>query len=170
MTLPANLIDMGYIATAFGIQGWVKIKVATEYADSLNDYSQIFLRLVDGNIVQQKIEDGFAREGVFHAKFAGITNRDQAFALKGATVLVDRQEFPSLDANEYYWVDLIGLAVVNQQGHSLGTVKNLMETGANDVLVVIDGTTQRLIPFVAQYVVNVDMANKQISVDWGLDY
>ncbi|RTL13272.1 MAG: ribosome maturation factor RimM [Neisseriaceae bacterium] len=170
MSRPANLIDMGYIANAFGIQGWVKIKTATEYSDSLDEYAQVYLKLKDGTILSKKIEKSFARDGVFHAKLAGINDRDAAFALKGIIIAVDREEFPDLDDDEFYWVDLIGLNVINVQGESLGIVKDLMETGANDVLVVKLEQEERLIPFVAQYVVKVDMQNKQIIVDWGLDY
>lgn len=170
MSIPANLIDMGYIANAFGIQGWVKIKTATEYSDSLDEYAQVYLKLKDGTILSKKIEKSFARDGVFHAKLAGINDRDAAFALKGTIVAVDREEFPDLDEDEFYWVDLIGLNVINVQGESLGIVKDLMETGANDVLVAKLEQEERLIPFVAQYVVKVDMQNKQIIVDWGLDY
>ena len=170
MSIPANLIDMGYIANAFGIQGWVKIKTATEYSDSLDEYARVYLKLKDGTILSKKIEKSFARDGVFHAKLAGVDDRDAAFALKGTIVAVDREEFPDLDEDEFYWVDLIGLNVINVQGESLGVVKDLMETGANDVLVAKLEQEERLIPFVAQYVVKVDMQNKQIIVDWGLDY
>lgn len=170
MSIPANLIDMGYIANAFGIQGWVKIKTATEYSDSLDEYTQVYLKLKDGTILSKKIEKSFARDGVFHAKLAGVDDRDAAFALKGTIVAVDREEFPDLDEDEFYWVDLIGLSVINVQGESLGIVKDLLETGANDVLVAKLEQEERLIPFVAQYVVKVDMQNKQIIVDWGLDY
>lgn len=170
MSIPANLIDMGYIANAFGIQGWVKIKTATEYSDSLDEYTQVYLKLKDGTILSKKIEKSFARDGVFHAKLAGVDDRDAAFALKGTIVAVDREEFPDLDEDEFYWVDLIGLNVINVQGESLGVVKDLMETGANDVLVAKLEQEEHLIPFVAQYVVKVDMQNKQIIVDWGLDY
>ena len=170
MSIPVNLIDMGYIANAFGIQGWVKIKTATEYSDSLDEYTQVYLKLKDGTVLSKKIEKSFARDGVFHAKLAGVDDRDSAFALKGTIVAVDREEFPDLDEDEFYWVDLIGLNVINVQGESLGVVKDLMETGANDVLVAKLEQEERLIPFVAQYVVKVDMQNKQIIVDWGLDY
>ena len=170
MSIPANLIDMGYIANAFGIQGWVKIKTATEYSDSLDGYTQVYLKLKDGTVLSKKIEKSFARDGVFHAKLAGVDNRDAAFALKGTIIAVDREEFPALDEDEFYWVDLIGLNVINVQGESLGIVKDLLETGANDVSVAKLEQEERLIPFVAQYVVKVDMQNKQIIVDWGLDY
>ncbi|MDD3266396.1 MAG: ribosome maturation factor RimM [Burkholderiales bacterium] len=171
MNKPENLIEMGYVATAFGIQGWVKIKCTTEYEDSLNDYEVVYLRHPNKKLETKKIENSFVRDKIFHAKFDGINNRDAAFALRGATVCVDRNDFPEPLEDEFYWVDLIGLLVVNQQNEQLGVVKDLMATGANDVLVVLnEDKTERLIPFVAAHVLNVDLPNKQITVDWGLDY
>lgn len=170
MTMPSNLIEMGYIAAPFGINGWVKIKTTTEFTDSLDDYSVLYLRSPDGKVVEKEIEKSFVRDNLFHAKFTDTHDRDSAFALRGSVVCVDREEFPEAGEDEFYWVDLIGLNVSNCQNESLGVVKNLMETGANDVLVVRDGETERLIPFVAQYVINVNLADKQITVDWGLDY
>jgi len=164
------LIEMGYVAAPFGVQGWVKIKVATEHTDSLDDYSHIYLKLKNGDVVNKKIENSFVRDNLFHAKFEGINDRDAAFDLRGSVVAVSRDEFPESAENEFYWVDLIGLNVINLQGEPLGIVKNLMETGANDVLVVKVDENERLIPFVAQYIIQVDIANKQITVDWGLDY
>lgn len=170
MTMPTNLIDMGYVASPFGIQGWVKIKAATEYTDSLDEYENIYLRLPTKQLVETTIENSFVRDGIFHAKLSGVNDRDAAFALRGATVCVCRDDFPEPDDDEYYWADLIGLSVVNLQGEELGQVKELMETGANDVVVVSDGETKRLIPFVAQYIIDVSLDKKQITVDWGLDY
>jgi 16S rRNA processing protein RimM len=170
MSIPENLVEMGYIAGPFGIQGWVKIKATTEYTDSLDDYEQIYLRLPNKQIVAKTIEKSAARDGMFHAKLDGVSDRDAAFALRGATVCVSRDDFPEPDEDEYYWVDLIGLTVINQQGETLGIVKDLMETGANDVIVVRDNQIERLIPFVAQFVIDVNLEKRQIIVDWGLDY
>ena len=167
---PTDLIPMGYIANAFGIQGWVKIKASTQYEDSLDDYEVISLKLSDNQWVTKKIEKSFVRDGIFHAKFEGVDDRNAAFALRGATVAVARNEFPPLDEDEYYWVDLIGLTVINLENEPLGSVKNLMETGASDILVVNDGEIERLIPFVERHVIKVDMVNRQVIVDWGLDY
>lgn len=170
MTIPANLIDMGYVASPFGIQGWVKIKATTEYTDSLDEYENIYLRLPNKQCVEKEIENSFVRDGIFHAKFSGVNDRDAAFALRGATVCVNRDDFPEPEEDEFYWVDLIGLTVTNLQGEKLGLVKELMQTGANDVIVVRDDKIERLIPFVAQYIINVNLDEKQITVDWGLDY
>lgn len=171
MTDATNLVDMAYVANAFGIQGWVKIKVGTEYADSLDGYPQLYLKLKDGSLRAVKVEKSFVRDSLYHAKFSGVNDRNSAEALKGAVVAVDRSNFPTPDEDEYYWVDLIGMQVKNLAGESIGTVEDLMETGAHDVLVV-QGTAPEsvLIPFVAQYVTQVELKTKTITVDWGLDY
>ena len=163
-----NLVTMGTIIGAFGIKGWVKIKSDTP--DSFSRYKKLKL-LKGGHAVDVDIESGFIKDNVFNAKLSGVEDRDQAFALRGVDVAVLRNDFPALrSVDEYYWVDLIGLNVVNQDKIKLGVVESLMETGANDVLVVKSDEEQRLIPFIAQYVLNVDLVNKQIIVDWGLDY
>ena len=100
-----------------------------------------------------------------------------AEALRGWRIFVSRGSFPSTDQDEYYWVDLIGLEVVNREGSSLGTVADLMDTGAHSVLRVTQAATgepgretERLIPFVAAYVDEVCLERRRITVDWGLDY
>ena len=162
-----NLVSMGKIVSAFGIHGWVKIKTSAD-PDNFQKYNQLHVLLNDQAQVLQ-IEKLSAQGDVLNTKFVGINDRDQALALRGATVSVSRDSFPALAPDEYYWTDLIGLKVINQQQELIGIVDSLMDTGANSVLVVI-GEKQHLIPFVANYVIDVDMQNKCIYVDWGLDY
>lgn len=117
------------------------------------------------------------------AQAVGITDRDAAEALKGARVFVSRSSFPAPDQDEFYWVDLIGAAVTNRDGVSLGEVVDLVDTGPHCVLRVRapasgpaalsaagDGAVERLIPFVAAYVDSVDVPGRRILVDWGLDF
>jgi 16S rRNA processing protein RimM len=170
MAIPNDLVEMGYIAAPFGIQGWVKIKVTTESVDSLDGYKVIYLKDQQGIISEQKIEKSFAKDNILNAKLANTSDRDAAFALRGSVVCVSRVDFPKPAEDEFYWIDLIGLNVINSQNESFGVVKNLMETGASDVLVVSDGEVERLIPFVAQFILDVSLEKQQITVDWGLDY
>jgi 16S rRNA processing protein RimM len=105
----------------------------------------------------------------------GLDDRNAAEALKGARVYVSRTAFPTPDQDEFYWVDLIGLDVVNREGEALGRVVDLLDTGPHCVLRCesfdVDGkTTERLIPFVSAYIVDVSLADKRILADWGLDY
>ena len=103
------------------------------------------------------------------AKLAGVDDRDQAFALRGADISIPRDALPPVAEGEFYWADLVGLDVVNLQGEHLGQIDDLLETGANDVLVV-KGDRERLLPYVDAIVLEVNLVDRMIRVDWGLDY
>ena len=159
---------MGRVTGPFGVLGWIKVHPYTEKAAGLTRYRRWWLGgeapYAAHEVVQAKVHGS----GVV-AKLAGIDDRDEAAKLKGQWVVVPRGELPQPGKDEYYWVDLIGLAVVNTEGVCFGTVKALMETGANDVLVV-QGERERLIPFIRQVILDVDLAAGTIRVDWGVDY
>ncbi|HJV86316.1 MAG TPA: ribosome maturation factor RimM [Noviherbaspirillum sp.] len=175
MDIPEDLVLVGYVTGAYGIKGWVRIKPYSADADALL-YARTWwldkpvLRDVDMMQAKSHGEDVVAQ-------LMGVADRDAAEALKGATVQVRRSHFPPLSDNEFYWIDLIGLAVENLQGESLGTVADLMDNGAHPILRVVapaglegEKPTERLIPFVDQFVKTVDQAAKKITVDWELDY
>lgn len=103
-------------------------------------------------------------------KLPGVNDRDAALAIKGSQVAIPRSLFPDREENEFYWSELIGLAVCNRDGVRLGQVENLLDLGPHQVLRVTGGDQERLIPFVARYVDGVDMAGGEIRVDWGVDY
>ncbi len=110
------------------------------------------------------------------AQLVGVVGRDASEALKGAAVSIPRSEFPQLAEDEFYWSDLIGLNVVNLQGEALGVVNDMMDNGVQSILRItplpVEGQppSERLVPYVDQYVKSVDLANKLITLDWGLDY
>lgn len=169
MTDTQNRVAMGYIKGVFGIKGWLKIAANTEYSDSLLDYPEWQL-VKDGKTVVVTLEEGKVVNGELQVKFEGINDRDLAFSLRGYTIEIPREAFAPTEEGEYYWADLVGMTVVNKDHTVLGKVSNLMETGANDVLVVNGKYGQILIPFVSQYVETVDTGSKTIIADWGLDY
>lgn len=159
---------MGRVAAPFGVHGWVKIQPFTEEVDGLADFPGWWLG--DGKSWREVAVKHCAVHGVtLLASLEGVTGREAAAALKGQQVAVPRDALPAPSKNEYYWSDLIGLEVVNLQGEQFGKVSGLLETGANDVLVV-QGEVERLIPFIEQYVIEVDLAGGQVRVDWGSDY
>ncbi|EFI23069.1 16S rRNA processing protein RimM [Neisseria sp. oral taxon 014 str. F0314] len=169
MTDTQQRVAMGYIKGVFGIKGWLKIAADTEYPDSLLDYPE-WLLSKNGKTLNVVLETGKLVGDELQVKFEGIDDRDQAFALRGYTVEIPRAEFSPAGEDEYYWTDLVGMTVVNKEGITLGTVKNLMETGANDVLVIQGTDKQILIPFVSNYIETVNHDSKTITADWGLDY
>nr|WP_024301421.1 ribosome maturation factor RimM [Pseudogulbenkiania sp. MAI-1] len=159
---------MGYVRGAFGVRGWVKIHADTEFADSLFEYPVWWLGR-DGQWSSYRFEEGAVQPKALVAKLAGVDSREAAEAMRGMQIAIPRSEFPDTAEDEYYWSDLIGLDVVNKDGQRFGQVAELMETGANEVLVVREGKREWLIPFVGQFVLDVSLADKRITVDWNLD-
>ncbi|SCK07830.1 ribosome maturation factor RimM [Vogesella sp. LIG4] len=166
----ADLVVMGFVRGAFGVRGWVKIQADTEHADSLFDYPVWWLKQPSGEWKSFTFEDGAVQPKALVVKFEGVADRDVAEAMRGMQIGIPRADLPTPPDDEFYWVDLLGLEVVNRDNVVLGKVHNLLETGANDVLVVRGDAEERLIPFVSDYIVDVDLAAKRITVDWGLDY
>lgn len=164
-----NWVAMGYVKGAFGIKGWLKVKADTEYTDSLLDYPEWRLRR-DRDVRTLALESGKVAGDELQVKFVGIDDRDAAALLRGYTVEIARADFAPAAEDEYYWADLVGMAVQNREGADLGKVVNLMDTGAHDVLVIEGGFGQKLIPFVSHYIDGVDGANRVITADWGVDY
>lgn len=175
MTAPDDLVLVGHISGAYGIQGWVRIKPYSADADALLHAKTWWLDkpvLRDVDVMQVKSHG----EDVV-AQLMGVADRNVAEALKGAVVQIRRSHFPVLSDGEFYWVDLIGLAVENLQGESLGGVADLMDNGAHPILRVQAPQTSEtekpkewLIPFVDQFVKTVDLAEKKITVNWSLDF
>jgi len=165
---PEDLTVMGHVGVPFGVRGWVKVQTYTETSDSLLDYPVWWLGR-NGQWRECEVLACNEHPKALVAHLAGCDDREAALALRGSEVAVPRESLPQTADNEYYWADLIGLKVVNAEQHELGRVTGLLETGANDVLVV-QGERERLIPFVAQVVLEVDMVAGTVQVDWDLDY
>ncbi len=156
---------LGKILAHFGVEGWLKIESYTEPRKQIFDYHPLYLD-------SEAIEDF---EGKVHGKgllirIAGQRCREAAEELLGRPIWVNREQLPASAPGEYYWSDLEGCRVVNTSGHDFGTVKRIMATGGNDVLVVM-GRRETLIPFVhGSYVLRVDLDERRILVDWEPDY
>jgi len=160
---------MAQIIGPFGIKGWVKLKTYTEAPDGLLDYPVWWLNGRQGWRECAVAEAEWHSTGLV-ARLAGYEDRTAAEALKGVEVGVPRHAFPEAGANEYYWADLVGLSVVNRQNEVLGNIEELLETGANDVLVVRDGDKERLIPYIDAVILSVDLTGRRMVVDWDLNY
>ncbi len=158
---------MGRIVGSFGIQGWVKVKTFTEFTDALGNYESWFVRTREGWRAMQVEEFEVHSKGPV-ARIAGCTDRNSADAMRGFDVAVTRETLGEADEGSMYWVDLIGLDVVDLGGKSLGKVDGLFETGETSVLVV-KGVLETMIPFVPAYVKSVDREAKRITVDWKAD-
>jgi len=202
--MPADAIEVGRIADAWGIKGWFKVLPHSASPEALFSSKRWYLlpsdRAAGGSSspsakaassargaagaaggsakpVLLKIKEAKDHSDLVVACSLDIADRNQAEALKGARIFVPRSSFPTANADEYYWVDLLGLDVVNREGVPLGQVKELMSTGPQTVLVLSQASEEagkpdieRMIPFVAAFIDNVDLPGRKITVDWQLDY
>jgi len=178
--LPADAIEVGRIADAWGIKGWFKVLPHSADSEALFSSKRWFLMPSErgaktfSGVVKLAITEAKVHSNTVVATAREVNDRTAAEALRGARIFVSRSSFPAAEKDEYYWVDLIGLEVVNREGVALGTVKELLSTGAQTVLVMDyeqDGKTQeRMIPFVSVYIDNVDLSARRILVDWQPDF
>jgi 16S rRNA processing protein RimM len=178
--LPADAIEVGRIADAWGIKGWFKVLPYSASPEALFSSKRWFLQPAErgaktfAGTVLLKIKEAKDHSDSVVATSAEVPDRNAAELLKGARIFVSRASFPTPETDEYYWVDLIGLEVVNREGVALGAVRELLHTGPQTVLVLAyaeDGKDkERMIPFVSAYIDNVDLAGRRITADWQPDY
>jgi 16S rRNA processing protein RimM len=201
--LPSDAVEMGRIADAWGIKGWIKVHAYSASADALLAGTEWFLQppvapfdrgfTAFKGTIRVEVKEIKPHADTLVALCDASPHRNAAESLKGARIFMSRSQFPQTsDPDEYYWVDLLGLRVVNREGVALGVVRDLMSTGPNSVLVIeytvaapvadLSGAgeptapvaaskqAERLIPFVAAYVDKVDKAAGVITVDWQEDY
>lgn len=178
--MPADAIEVGRIHDAWGVKGWFKVLPYSAHPEALLTSKHWFLLPSErgaktfSGVAGLVILETKAHSGLLVTSAREVSDRSAAEALRGARIFVARSSFPRTDKNEYYWVDLIGLNVVNREGAVLGVVKDLLATGAQTVLVMEyeqEGKTlERMIPFVSIYVDEVDLSSRRILVDWQADF
>ena len=159
---------MGRIVGLFGVRGWVKVFSYTDPREAVLDYDGWLLG-GKGEWQPAEVATGQRHGKAVIAQIVGVDDREQAAKLVGKEIGVPRKALPNTEEGQYYWLDLIGLRVIHRDGTELGKVRSMLETGANDVMVVA-GEQERLIPFIKDTVViSVDTAEKVINVDWEWD-
>lgn len=174
----SNLINIGRITTVYGIKGWVKIHSATENPADVFTYHPWYLKTAHG-VKQVEVDEARPHGKSFVAHIKGVDDRDLAAQYTGVDIAVERALLPDLDQGEYYWSQLEGLIVVSDyagQEYRFGIIKKILETGANDVLVVTPDEhsidqRERLIPYVPeQFVLAVDLIKGEMRVDWDPEF
>ncbi len=178
--LPPDAVEVGRIADAWGVKGWFKVLSHSASPEALFSSRRWYLLPTErgaktfSGAVLLRVREAKEHSGGVVASAHEVDDRGAAEALKGARIFIPRSSFPTAAADEYYWVDLIGLQVVNREGLALGQVRELLSTGPQTVLVIEyteDGKPlERMIPFVSAYVDGVDLAGRRITVDWQADY
>ncbi|MCF7966567.1 MAG: ribosome maturation factor RimM [Methylobacter tundripaludum] len=162
-------VSVGKISGVFGVKGWVKVFSFTDPRENILTYSPWFLIKGD-EIKVVDVIDGQLQGKTIVAQLDGVNDRDQAAGLMGWDVFITRDQLPKAAKGEYYWSELIGLAVETIDGVQLGIVDSLLETGANDV-VIVHGDRERVIPFLqGQTIINVDLDAGRLIVDWDPEF
>jgi 16S rRNA processing protein RimM len=180
-----DLIELGAVSEAQGLQGQVKVRPHSSEPVALLSSKAVWLSIIprrdagvsasieQASLTQYKVKSAKMHSGNVVMALEGISDRDQALTLKGARILVARDAFPKADSDSYYWVDLIGCNAVNLQNEALGQVIDVTENGAHGVIAIGDASSKvikQLVPFVKEVVQNVDLANKTITLDWQSDW
>lgn len=178
--LPADAIEVGRILDAWGVRGWFKILPYSADPEALFSSKRWYLMPAERGektfhgVILLPIQEAKHHSSFVVASARDISDRTHAEFLRGARIFVSRASFPSTAKDEYYWVDLIGMKVVNREGLALGHVQELLSTGPQTVLVIEEKTdhkiSQRMIPFVSAFVDTVDQESRVVHVDWQLDY
>ena len=178
--LPADAVEVGRIADAWGIKGWFKVLAYSADPEALFSSKRWYLQPAERGpktfvgTVKLAIREAKEHSDTVVASAQDVDDRTAAEALRGARIFIPRSSFPTAATDEFYWVDLLGLDVVNREGVALGQIRDLLSTGPQTVLVMEyteDGKTlERMIPFVSQFVDGVDIPGRRITVDWQPDY
>lgn len=169
-----ELLVIGKIVSVHGIRGEVKVYSFTDPIDNLLGYRNWTLRR-DGEVRQVQLVSGRAQNKILVARLKGLDDREEARALSGFEICVPLDSLPDLPDGEYYWHQLVGLKVIDTHGQLFGRIDHLLETGANDVMVVkpcagsLDDR-ERLLPYIEQCVQSIDLASGEMRVDWDADF
>ena len=162
-------VVMGRVAAPHGVRGWFRVQSYGKSLDGLSACSHWWLGKAD-EYRKWLVAEWQVHGNALVARLDGVTDRTTAESLRGMEVAIPREQLPAAGDNEYYWTDLIGLQVTSVTGEKLGKVEAILETGANDVLVVRDENRERLIPFVAAVLREVCLPEGRMVVDWEADY
>lgn len=163
-------VVIGKFGAAFGVKGWLKVNSFTEPPEGIFDYQPWQMETSQGFKVIEIVDSKVQGKNLV-VQVADCEDRTKAQTLTNKAISVLRDQLPSLDDEQYYWTDLEGLTVLLANGDELGVINQFLETGANDVMVVLDGKTRHLVPFIMKTVVKeVDMENRKVIIDWDPDF
>ncbi|MGH8541116.1 MAG: ribosome maturation factor RimM [Stenotrophobium sp.] len=172
--MSVSRVTLGRVAGVYGVRGWVKVISSTRPIGNILNYPRWWIAKGEG--FEAKLLEGRVHGHGLVAQISGvdgepITDRNIAESLIGAEIRVERSELPPAGKGQYYWTDLIGLRVESEQGDALGAVTEVTSNGAQDVLVVQDAETERMIPFVQGPIIkSVDLEKRLIVADWLPEY
>ena len=177
MSAANDKLIVGKISGVYGVKGWIKVHSDTDPREGIAEYNPWYIKRGGhgkGEWREIQVENCKRHAQTVIAKLAGVDDRDAATQLTAALIAIRPDQLQVLGENEFYWRDLIGLRVINREGIELGTVRRLMETGANDVLIVRreeKDAKEHLVPWTpGEAILQVDLELGRITVDWDADF
>lgn len=171
---PDNLIQIATLKKPYGIRGWLWVFSLTDNRQDIFKMGQWYVKTAMG-FKPLTVSDWREQGSGLVASFKEIVDRNMAETMNGVSVWADRSNLPTLADDEYYWSDLVGLTVINEEGENLGVIKEMFETSAHEIISVkptsdsVDDE-ERLIPWHTDIVLHVDIEAKTMLVAWGKDY
>ena len=164
-------MEVGRLGRTFGVEGWLRFYTSLDF--SLHEFSKIkslfFKESAAAPLEEMELCSVRRGKDAWLVKLAGVDTPELAQRVVGREVFLPRNELPKLRSGEFYWSDLKGLTVINQKSLVLGKITEIIATGANDVLVV-EGERRRLIPYISQVIVKIDLNTAQMVVAWEEDF
>jgi len=160
-------VTLGKIVGVHGVQGWLKVFSYTRPLENIFQYDNWHLQRDSGEQITCRVTGHKGQGKSLRVKFEGVQDRNQAQALVGLEISIDQSDLPELTHNQYYWRDLIGLTVKDTKGVELGVITDMMETGANDVMILTDHSGKSLaIPWMPEVVKQIDIEQSSLIADW----
>lgn len=164
----SEYVVIAKIGATYGVQGWLKVFPFTAQLTDILQYQPWYVESTAG-WQRMQIKEGREHNKCLVVKVAGYNQPESARTLTGKKIAIQHSQLPALKKDEYYWTDLEGLTVINQHGEELGHILYLLETGANDVLVIKNQGKEHAIPYLpGKVVMQVDLVNRRMHVDWDL--
>ncbi|MDN3649867.1 ribosome maturation factor RimM [Reinekea marina] len=170
-----DFIVLGKISSVYGVKGWVKVFSYTEPMDRILEYGDWTLRQGQ-KLIGVEVDKGRSHGKGMVAHLKGVDDREVAKKYSGAEICVPKDRLPELDEGEYYWYELEGLTVINTEGVVLGEVDHLMAAGPGNDVIVVKGNAnsidkrERLIPYVDQFLLEIDLGKGEMTVDWDPEF
>jgi 16S rRNA processing protein RimM len=165
-----DLVVVGVFGKVFGIRGWIKVNSFTIPKENILKFDCLFIHKKNSNDVEKiHFNNNKIQDDNIIVKLPGYDSPKDASYLVNSKIYVLRKQLPKLKDGEYYWIDLIGLTVINKNGDKFGIVSDILATGSNDVLVVM-GKRKHFIPYISQVICKVDLVEKILYIDWDIDF
>ena len=166
-----KMVSIAKIGAPYGLSGELNLYILSASTEDALSYKPWYIQKPDNQQWLVLDNESVSRLGTkLLIHFDGADTKEQASLFTNAIIAVPRATLKPTEKDEFYWVDLMGLEVINQNGDAFGYVDYILDTGANQVLCCKKNKQEFLIPFIKNYVILVDRSQKKIIVDWQYDY